>query len=380
MLRPPSPPIIPGSDEEMDDNFKLAVEVVVQYDRASASLLQRRLSVGYARAARIIDQLETAGVLGPAEGSEPREVLIHSAHEILSERPQKDKPKEKDPFELPDNYKIPTDIKLSAGQNSTWGNKFSDVYKSDDFEETKSEFSFPVGYTDEGKLRTENLLEAGNLIIAGNVFSQKENFIDTLLLTFLLRHSPDKLRLILNDETHYLDLYNNIPHLLSPVINDYERQISGFKWTLCEMERRLKQFSEGGVRDIASYNSKTGSLGIPHIVMITFGAFYSVEIEDALIRLSSLGGRAGIHNILIVGRADGKSLPSAIKTSIPARVVFRLTSVGESKAIDVSGGEKLEPGELIYKPNYGSTEKLNAIFTPEANVKEVVEAVRNVAS
>lgn len=74
---------VEGVEGDVDDNFRQAVEVVVQYDRASASLLQRRLSVGYARAARIIDQLEGAGVIGPAEGSKPREVLIRDAEEVF---------------------------------------------------------------------------------------------------------------------------------------------------------------------------------------------------------------------------------------------------------------------------------------------------------
>lgn len=75
---------VPGVDGEIDELFKEAVKVVCQYERASASLLQRRLSVGYARAARIIDQLEAAGVVGPAEGSKPREVLVQNADEFLA--------------------------------------------------------------------------------------------------------------------------------------------------------------------------------------------------------------------------------------------------------------------------------------------------------
>jgi S-DNA-T family DNA segregation ATPase FtsK/SpoIIIE len=74
---------VPGIDGDVDELFKDAVEVVCQYDRASASLLQRRLSVGYARAARIVDQLESAGVVGPADGSKPREVLIRSSEDIF---------------------------------------------------------------------------------------------------------------------------------------------------------------------------------------------------------------------------------------------------------------------------------------------------------
>ena len=80
----PGATTVPGVDGDVDDLFKEAVEVVCQYDRASASLLQRRLSVGYARAARIIDQLQAAGVVSPPEGSKPRDVLISSPEDILN--------------------------------------------------------------------------------------------------------------------------------------------------------------------------------------------------------------------------------------------------------------------------------------------------------
>ena len=83
----PGTTVIPGVDEELDELFRSAVEVICQYDRASASLLQRRLSIGYARAARIVDQLEAAGAIGPAEGSKPRDVLIQSPEEFLSAPP-----------------------------------------------------------------------------------------------------------------------------------------------------------------------------------------------------------------------------------------------------------------------------------------------------
>src|SRR5688572_327399 len=109
MLTPPTP----GLDGDLDELFNNAVEVVVNYDRASASLLQRRLDVGYARAARLIDQLETAGVIGPAEGSKSREVFIHSPEELFGEKGQQSSRKQEDPFEVPTNYRVPSDIKLS---------------------------------------------------------------------------------------------------------------------------------------------------------------------------------------------------------------------------------------------------------------------------
>jgi len=83
----PGTTTLPGMSEELDEFFKQAVEVVCQYDRASASLLQRRLSIGYARAARILDQLQAAGVVSPPEGSKPREVLIRNPEEVFGNAP-----------------------------------------------------------------------------------------------------------------------------------------------------------------------------------------------------------------------------------------------------------------------------------------------------
>lgn len=370
------PPSIFNLGEDIDDNFKNAVEVIVQYDRASASLLQRRLSIGYARAARLIDQLEAAGVLGPANGSDPREVLIKSPEEILGDNASKASKKEEWTSEPPKNYKVPTGIKLSHVSNVPWGTQFGDVFSRRDFKDSKIEFSIPLGFDDGGKLRIENLLDVNNLMIAGNTLSQKENFVDTILLSYLLRYDPTELKFILINHTRYLDLYNEIPHLLSPVIYEHGKTISAFRWTQHEVGRRQKQFAEAGVRDIQEFNKKSGFVGLPHILTVAFCEYFDVETEDALVSLTAQGMRTGIHTIIVVDRTSGPSLPTTIKSNVPARVVFRMTSARESRAIDVSGAEKLELGKLIYRPNFGSQENLDAIFTPEINVKEVVDAVK----
>lgn len=193
-------------------------------------------------------------------------------------------------------------------------------------------------------------------------------------------YTPSQLKLILNDSTNYLDLYDGIPHLLSPVINEQTKEISAFKWTLSEVERRQKQFAEKGVRDIRAFNEKAGFEAISHILIITFSDAYPIETEDALIRLTAQGASTGIHNIIVTDHTSGVFLPVMINSNIPARAVFRLTSAGESRAIDVSGAEKLEPGEIIYQPNFGESIKLKAIFTPEINVKEVIEAVKEAST
>jgi DNA segregation ATPase FtsK/SpoIIIE-like protein len=90
-----------------------------------------------------------------------------------------------------------------------------------------------------------------------------------------------------------------------------------------------------------------------------------------------MGARVGIHNIIVTDHTSGTMFPNTLKSNIPARVVFRMSSAGESRAIDVIGAEKLEPGELFYKPNFKATIKLNGVFTPEGNVKEVVQAIKD---
>jgi DNA segregation ATPase FtsK/SpoIIIE-like protein len=368
---------IPGSvDGELDELFEEAVKIVTQYDRASASLIQRRLSIGYSRAARIIDQLECAGVIAPADGAAPREVLSSSYEDFLANGGNTSSEKQEDPFAVSANYKVPTGLKLSRSESNPWGKQFSDIFNSKDFRELKSRFSIPIGYDDEGKLHTESLLDAGNFIIAGNTLSQKENFVDSILLTYLLQYRPDELRLILHDPTHYLDLYYSIPHLLTPVMSEQNKLISALRWALDEMNRRLKLFAEAGVRNIGAFNELSGIDALPHILLITFYNISDWDTEDAIPAIAGVSIRTGIHTIVVVDRTTGKSLPTGFKSTIPARIVFRLPSAGESKAIDVSGAEKLEAGEVIYKPNFGGLVKLKAIYTPENNVKEVVEAVK----
>ena len=171
MLQPPSR--VPGLDGDLDDNFKEAVEVIVQYDRASPALLQRRLAIGYARAARLMDQLETAGAVGPRDGAKPREVLIRSYNEIMGKGAGETKGNTDDPFEVPSNYKVPKGLSLSKGDKIFQGEYLSDVVNSRLLKETKVGFPIPLGFDEKGKLYIESLLNVKNLIITGNTLSQK---------------------------------------------------------------------------------------------------------------------------------------------------------------------------------------------------------------
>lgn len=279
----------------MDDLLEEAVKVCIQYERASASLLQRRLSIGYARAARIMDQLETTGVLTASDGSsKPREVLIKSFKEF------KEKNKEMLIIEKKEELIDPP-------------KKYNPVVADFLPDETKSlnnPIDIPYLKTDFSKI--------GNLIITGNVISKKYDFLKTYLLFLLSKFDLNDVRLIIDDNTGVLGKFNNIPHLLSPIIKNTDNSLSTLRWLNREMDRRIEMINK-------DENKK-----LPVIIyMGSIFNIYSVETEDYIKRLTSMGAYAGIHLILVADRLG--DLPKMIKDNIPARLEFN--KFGENKAV-----------------------------------------------
>jgi DNA segregation ATPase FtsK/SpoIIIE-like protein len=365
--------------EETDELFNNAVEICIQYDRSSPSLLQRRLSIGYARASRLLDQLEAAGVVGPSEGSMPREVLISSVDALLetANKGKKHSLPEDDPFQVPENYKVPTDLKLSRGDVAVQGKQLNDFVSSNDFRHSKAEFPILLGYDDEDELNTTTLAEVENLIITGNPQSKKENWLDTVLMTLLLKHTPKELRLILIHPGHYFDLYDGIPHLLALAIADSDKRVSALRWLQSEIDRRKKLFAQAGVRSFDAYNQLPNVNSLPRILTFNFCEWADVETTYSMTSITSTGLSAGAHLFIIANRLSDKNLSPEIKANIPNRAVFTLTSVQDSKLAGVKGAEDLKEGEMLYKKGNSEPKKLTTVFTPEINVKEVIEAVKN---
>lgn len=279
----------------MDDLLEEAVKACIQYDRASASLLQRRLSIGYARAARLIDQLESTGVLSPSDGSsKPREVLIKSFKEF------KEKNKEMLIIEKKEEF-------IDAPK------KYDPIvadFLPDEIESLTSPLDILYLKTDFKKI--------GNLIITGNVISKKYLFLKTYLLFLLSKFDLDNIRLIIDDQTGVLNKFDNIPHLLAPIIDGTDKTLSALRWLTREMDRRVEKIN------------KDEAYKFPVIIYIgSVFNFYSVEVEDAIKRLSSMGAYAGIHLILTGDRLG--DFPKMIKDNIPARLEFN--RFGENEAV-----------------------------------------------
>jgi len=358
-------------DSDLDDLINEAVKVVIQYDRASASLIQRRMGIGYARAARIIDQLEALGVIASSVGSEPREVLIKSPDEVTGIKPKKE-----DEYIEPElKYKAPKLSIISKPKQNPWKHSLSDVANKLGENEV---LSFPLGFDEHNKLIVGNLKELGSLIISGNIWSNKEVFLDTLLTSLVLKNSPKSLRFILVDQSRYLNFYDSLQHELTPVINELEKSISAIRWVQSEQYRRIKIFAEAKVRNIEDYNAISRDK-LPDILFVVsqvenlFNA-YPDESVIGIKQLTLKGQMVGIHLVFTSNRLTVKEIPAEIQSDIPCKIMFHMTSNNDAGQLKGSNAEKLEAGEIIFI-NEGKSEKLEAIYISEENVKNVVKEI-----
>lgn len=361
--------------EEQDSLLDDAIKLVVQYDKASASLIQRRLSMGYARAARILDQLEAAGVIGSGNGAIPRDVLVSSYEDYQKGKfKQSSQPAdETEPEPDYSNFSLPQWKKLLKS-DSSFRRCLSKMTETGN----PNPFSFPVGW-DKNELTVESLITSPHTIITGSPTSNTLAYLDTLLTSLLCFETPNTFRLLLLDGARYLHLYNGIPHILTPVTGEADKVLSALRWGIGEMEHRFQEFQKTECRDITSYN-KTSTTPICHILFVVtrvdeYFSYATKEITDAVKRLTSLGARAGIHIILTVDSLTSRTIPNEIQENIPTVISFKNTRVGTAKTIDT---EALHPDELLYKNDRENIlQKLQAPLITEEEVRIIVKELQN---
>ena len=194
-----------------------------------------------------------------------------------------------------------------------------------------------------------------------------------------------------------LTSYNNIPHLISPVITEGKKALGVFRWAINEMERRYMQLESAGARDIKSYNKSHASEILPYIVIIVdeladLMAAYGKDIEGSIVRLAQMARATGIHLVLSTQRPSVEVITGLIKANIPARVALKVASQIDSRTIlDMAGAEKLlGGGDMLFmsadvtKPKriqgaYLSEEELNAVasFIRENNESDEIPDSKN---
>ncbi len=232
------------------------------------------------------------------------------------------------------------------------------ILESDSMKQAKSKIAVPLGLDVAGKSKIADIAKMPHVLIAGQTGSGKSVCINSWITTLLYRASPEEVKLILVDPKRVeLSCYDNIPHLLQPVITDPNEVVSALKWAVVEMERRYKDLTEAGVRNIEAFNDKSGFVQMPYILIIIdeladIMMTAPTEVEEAICRIAQKARAVGIHLILATQRPSVNVITGLIKANIPARMAFAVTSMMDSRVIlDLPGAEKLlGRGDMLYIP------------------------------
>lgn len=230
------------------------------------------------------------------------------------------------------------------------------VLDSKEWKGSKEPLGFVIGRDIAGQPVVGALNKMPHLLIAGQTGSGKSVMINTLLTSLLYRNSPSDLKLILVDPKQVeLTPYNDIPHLLTPVITEPEKCISALKWAVSEMERRLKTFAGVHKRNIAEYNMLKSDESMPYIVIVIdeladLMMMAARDVEALVVRIAQKARAAGIHLVLATQRPSVDVITGLIKANVPARIAFTVASQVDSRTIiDGVGAEKLlGMGDMLY--------------------------------
>lgn len=230
------------------------------------------------------------------------------------------------------------------------------VLESKEWKTSGEPLDFVIGRDIAGKPVVGTLNKMPHLLIAGQTGSGKSVMINTLLTSLLYRNSPADLKLILVDPKQVeLTPYNDIPHLLTPVITDPEKCISALKWAVSEMERRLKTFAGVSKRNIAEYNNLKKDESMPYIVIVIdeladLMMMAARDVEALIVRIAQKARAAGIHLVLATQRPSVDVITGLIKANVPARIAFTVASQIDSRTIiDGAGAEKLlGMGDMLF--------------------------------
>lgn len=289
--------------------------------------------------------------------------------------------------------------------NKNSGNKFTIVQKPDydvsikelteneSFINDSRRLVFALGKDYKGNLVYGDLEEVQHLLITGVSGYGKTNCLRAILYSLLCKYDPNNLKFIIFDpkSVEFSD-FNGFPHLLVPVVSNPKKSEGALSWLTTESLKRMKVFSDCGVRDIDAYNElaeKSDELNrMPDIVAI-IDDFYQVydespkEIEESILRILQNGRTCGIHMVIASLQADKKFLPERIKNSIPSIISFALRTKAESKyVLDRSCAERLTTvGDMLYLPLGTSILKqVKCCFVNDSNVRELKELIAERAS
>jgi DNA segregation ATPase FtsK/SpoIIIE, S-DNA-T family len=271
--------------------------------------------------------------------------------------------------------------------NSTRENVYlSEILSNKDFINKDIRLPIALGKNISGIPIVGDLASMPHLLIAGTTGSGKSVCINTIILSLLYRHKPDKCKFILIDPKMLeLSTYEGIPHLLCPVITEAKKAASVLGWVVKEMENRYRLMTKEGVRNIDSYNTKH-TLAMPYIVVVVdemsdLMLVAGKEIENYIQKLSQMARAAGIHIIMATQRPSVDVITGTIKANFPTRISFQVTSKIDSRTIlGEQGAEQLlGKGDMLYMSSANRIVRIHAPFVSDNEIEKVNSYLRNQA-
>ncbi len=262
-----------------------------------------------------------------------------------------------------------------------------EILESPNFKDVKSNLRLALGRDSAGEPITVDLKTMPHLLIAGSTGSGKSIAINAIITALLYQNSPEQLKMILVDPKRVeFTAFNDIPHLITPVIVEPDKTVNTLKWAITEMERRLKLFQDVGSRDIASYNAKNPREQLAYIVIVIdeladLMAQSKKEVEGGIVRIAQLARAVGMHLIVATQRPSVDVITGLIKANIATRIAFAVASQIDSRTIiDSSGAEKLlGKGDMLFlSPKFGNQPKrIQGCLITEDELKKVSDYLRD---
>jgi DNA segregation ATPase FtsK/SpoIIIE, S-DNA-T family len=263
--------------------------------------------------------------------------------------------------------------------------RLSSMLTSPQWQELQGPLGFAIGRDISGTPVIADLAKMPHVLVAGQTGSGKSVMINTILTSLLYRNSPADLKLILVDPKRVeLKPYDDIPHLLTPVITEPEKCISALKWATAEMERRYRALSDAGKRNIGEYNALKQEEGMPYIVIVIdeladLMMMAARDVEALIVRIAQKARAVGIHLVLATQRPSVDVITGLIKANVPCRIAFTTQSQVDSRTIiDQIGAEKLlgQGDMLLLTSEMPKPKRLQGALIGESETAKVMDFIR----
>ncbi|MBD1144993.1 DNA translocase FtsK [Pelagibacterales bacterium SAG-MED37] len=262
----------------------------------------------------------------------------------------------------------------------------SEILNSTDFKKKEIKLPIALGKNISGTPIIGDLSSMPHLLIAGTTGSGKSVCINTIILSLLYKHTPEKCKFILIDPKMLeLSTYEGVPHLLCPVITEAKKAASVLGWVVKEMESRYRLMTKEGVRNIDGYNTKH-KLPMPYIVVVVdemsdLMLVAGKEIENYIQKLSQMARAAGIHIIMATQRPSVDVITGTIKANFPTRISFQVTSKIDSRTIlGEQGAEQLlGKGDMLYMSSANRIVRIHAPFVSDNEIEKINNFLRSQA-